>query len=93
VRVLPTGCRARIDPRAWPLPRLFRWLAESGSVSEADARVAFNQGIGMLVLCAPSDAPGLVRDLESAGERVFEIGLVTAGERGVEWAAPREARE
>jgi phosphoribosylformylglycinamidine cyclo-ligase len=84
-RVIPPGLRARIDPSAWPEAPIFRWLIESGSVPREDARVAFNLGIGMLVVSAPAETTGLSRELAAAGERVWEIGEVVAGERGVEW--------
>ena len=85
VRVLAEGSRAAVDLRAWPRPPLFRWLIEVGGVPEDDARQAFNLGIGMIVVCAPTAAPALVTDLERAGERVWPIGEVIAGPRGVTW--------
>jgi phosphoribosylformylglycinamidine cyclo-ligase len=84
-RLLPLGCRARISPAAWPRPVLFRWLIEAGEIPEDDARSAFNLGVGMTLVCAPAEAPVLARELSEAGERVFEIGVIAAGERGVEW--------
>ena len=86
VRVLPEGCRARIRGDAWPRPALFRWMLEVGSVPEEDARQAFNLGIGMIVVCAPTDQTSLAADLERAGERVFFLGEIWPGARGVEWA-------
>ena len=85
-RVLPEGCRARVDPGAWPRPALFRWLIAAGEIPEDDARAAFNLGIGMAVVCASDRAPDLAAALRERGERVAEIGSITAGMRGVEWA-------
>lgn len=85
VRVLPAGCRARVHAWAWERPALVRWLVETGEVPEGDARGTLNLGIGMLVVCAPEEADRLARDLARAGERVFPLGSVLAGERGVEW--------
>jgi phosphoribosylformylglycinamidine cyclo-ligase len=85
VRVLPAGCRARLAPRAWERPALVRWLVEAGEVPEGDARATLNLGIGMVVVCAPQEADRLALDLAQAGERVFRLGSVLAGERGVEW--------
>ena len=86
VRVLPDGCRARIDPRAWPRPPLFRWLIEAGDIPEDDARATFNLGIGMAVVCASADAERLAGMLRASGETVHVIGDVAAGARGVEWS-------
>jgi phosphoribosylformylglycinamidine cyclo-ligase len=85
IRVLPEGSRASVDPRAWPRPALFRWLVDAGRVPEDDARRAFNLGIGMIVVSAPERADGLASELEAAGERVWRIGEVVAGTRGVGW--------
>lgn len=85
VRVLPEGRRARVRPSAWTRPALHRWLIESGGVPEDDAREALNLGIGMVVVCAPSDSDALVRDLQRAGETVVSMGEIVPGARGVEW--------
>ncbi len=84
-RVLPTGCRARVDARAWPRPALFRWLMEAGEVPEDDARGAFNLGVGMVAVVARAEAEEVTRSLTGSGETVWRIGEVVAGPRGVEW--------
>ncbi|MBI5711264.1 MAG: phosphoribosylformylglycinamidine cyclo-ligase [Candidatus Eisenbacteria bacterium] len=89
-RVLPAGCRARVSPRAWPRPPIFRWLVKAGEVPEEEARWALNLGIGMVVVCAAEQAQGVTRELAAAGEKVHALGSIVAGERGVEWA--EEAR-
>ncbi len=88
VRVLPEGCRARVGADAWPRPAVFRWLVQAGGVPEADAREALNLGLGMVAVVAPAEATAVASALEAAGERVWTIGRVVAGERGVEWTAP-----
>ena len=85
VRVLPVGCRARVGVSAWERPALVRWLVEAGEVPESDARATLNLGVGMVVVCAPEEADRLASELARAGERVFLMGSVVAGERGVEW--------
>jgi phosphoribosylformylglycinamidine cyclo-ligase len=85
VRVLPEGRRARVRAGAWTRPPLFRWLIEAGGIPEDDAREALNLGIGMIVVCAPSESDALARDLQGAGEAVVALGEVVPGERGVEW--------
>ena len=87
VRVLPEGCRARVDPGAWPRPALFRWLMEAGAVPEDDARAALNLGIGMVVVCGAGDAAGLAAELERRGERTVALGEGVAGARGVAWTS------
>ena len=87
VRVLPEGARARVHPGAWPRPALFRWLLEAGGVPEDDARVALNLGLGMLAIVDPGEADGVQHALDAAGETVWSVGEVMAGERGVEWSS------
>ena len=84
VRVLPSGCCARITALPAP-PPLFRWLIEAGAVPQDDARSSFNLGIGMIVVTSPGEV-SRVRDLaERAGESVAEIGSIESGERAVHW--------
>jgi phosphoribosylformylglycinamidine cyclo-ligase len=84
-RVLPEGARAEVVASAWPRPPLFEWLVSAGRVPEEDAREAFNLGVGMIVVCAPDQAAPLSAELEHAGETVWPLGNVVAGERGVAW--------
>ena len=51
----------------------------------------FNMGIGFIVV-APAHAAEARRKLESGGERVFEIGEVRSGSRGVEYVGGRAGR-
>ena len=84
VRVLPEGCRARIVG-TWERPPVFRWLIAAGGVPEEDARAAFNLGIGMIAVTAPEWCEPVRAWAADTGERVFEIGTIEAGERGVAW--------
>jgi phosphoribosylformylglycinamidine cyclo-ligase len=80
-RVLPEGCRAVIRPSSWPLPPIFTVIQEAGRVEEAEMRRAFNMGIGYLVVVRPEDAGPARALLSGAGEAVFEIGVIEAGDR------------
>jgi phosphoribosylaminoimidazole (AIR) synthetase len=64
---------------------VFRWLIAAGAVPEQDARRTFNLGIGLVAVVDRSEADAVGRELEAAGERVWNIGDVVAGPRGVEW--------
>jgi phosphoribosylformylglycinamidine cyclo-ligase len=85
-RVLPDGCQAVIDPRAWPVPPIFRVIQEAGRVEDAEMRRTFNMGIGYLLVVRPGDAGRAARALTAAGERVFDVGLIRAGVRSVVYA-------
>lgn len=85
VRVLPANVEAQVGSAAWPRPAVFRWLCESGSVPEDDARKAFNLGIGLVLVCPPQAADGIARRLEAGGEIAYRIGEVVEGSRRVIW--------
>jgi len=84
-RVLPEGCRARIDRRAWPVPPVFALIQDAGGVSDREMRRTFNMGVGYAIVVAPAAAGDATALLRRAGEGVFEIGEVVAGDRGVEY--------
>jgi phosphoribosylformylglycinamidine cyclo-ligase len=85
-RVLPAGCRARLRPAAWAERQdpVFRLLQQAGRVDEAEMFRTFNMGIGFVVVVRPTVADSVAARLTAAGEEVFAIGEVVAGERGVE---------
>ena len=76
-RVLPERLGGRIDLSAWDMPPVFRWMAETGGIAEAEMRKTFNCGIGMIVVCAEDQADGLEELLTGAGETVARVGDVT----------------
>jgi phosphoribosylformylglycinamidine cyclo-ligase len=85
-RVLPAGCQAVIDPRAWPLPSIFRIIQEAGRIEDQEMRRTFNMGLGYLLVVRPGDAARAAQILSEAGERVFVVGEIRAGPRSVVYA-------
>ena len=79
-RVLPEGLGAEIDLAAWSLPPVFRWLAETAGMAEAELLKTFNCGIGMIAVVAPERVADVRLALEAEGEAVTEIGRVTKGQ-------------
>ena len=84
-RVLPDGLGATIDLSSWELPPVFRWLAETARMKEAELLKTFNCGIGMIVVVAADKAPALEALLRAEGESVTRIGAVIEGQ-GVSYA-------
>jgi phosphoribosylformylglycinamidine cyclo-ligase len=78
-RVLPEGCGAEVDLSAWPLPPVFRWLAETGGMEEGELLKTFNAGIGMVAVVPEARAQEAARILTDAGETVTRIGRVSEG--------------
>ena len=56
-RMLPEGCAAEIDRRAWDLPPLFRLLQQRGAIATDEMFRAFNMGVG-LIICVDAAAAG-----------------------------------
>ncbi len=79
-RMLPAGTRARLDVGAWRQPEIFRWLAASGGLEDAELRRTFNCGIGMTVCVADEHAGAAADILRREGEEVWRIGSVEAAE-------------
>lgn len=79
-RVLPEGLSAEIDLSSWALPPVFAWLSQEGGINTLELLKTFNSGIGMVLVVDPDRAGDLSTLLEEAGETVFQIGAVRAGE-------------
>jgi len=65
-RVLPDGLGFSLDRQSWTVPPLFTWLQRAGRIDDAEMFRAFNMGVGLILVCAPSDAPSLVSSLPGA---------------------------
>lgn len=79
-RVLPDGLGARVDLDAWDLPPVFAWMAKTGGMAESELLKTFNSGLGM-ILVVDSDRTDILEGvLRDAGETVFRIGDVVAGQ-------------
>jgi phosphoribosylformylglycinamidine cyclo-ligase len=81
-RVLPDSCHAMVDSTRWQLPAIFTMLQQGGAVAHEEMVRTFNCGIGMAVILNESAADAVSAMLEAAGETVFRIGRIEAGERG-----------
>ncbi len=79
-RVLPEGLACEIDLGAWQLPPVFRWLATTANMAEAELLKTFNCGIGMILVVAQDRADALTELLQGEGETVTRLGTVTEGQ-------------
>jgi len=73
-RVLPEGLAAEIDLSAVPVLPVFRWLARTGNVAEAEMLRTFNCGIGMIAVVDADKAAAVAAVLAEAGETVVTLG-------------------
>lgn len=77
-RALPEYLDASIDVTAWPLPPVFKWLAQAGNVPCLDAAKTLNMGIGMVVV-VDSSAADRVTEALRATQTVYKIGKLEKG--------------
>lgn len=87
VRILPEGVEAVIERTAWPVPRVFHWLKELGSVDEEEMYRVFNMGIGMVLVVSPYYADSIQQQFRRLGLDCWQIGHVREGQKGVRWAS------
>ncbi|MEJ8836668.1 phosphoribosylformylglycinamidine cyclo-ligase [Ramlibacter sp. AN1133] len=75
-RVLPDGLAAQLKLGSWPRSELFAWLQATAAIDDHEMNRTFNNGIGMVVVAAPSEAADIAATLRQAGETVHEIGRI-----------------
>jgi phosphoribosylformylglycinamidine cyclo-ligase len=85
-RVLPEGCRAVIERKAWQVPPVLRVICERGRLGTSEMFRTFNMGIGYILIVGKTRVDEVVAALVGANEDPRVIGEVVAGERGVELA-------
>ena len=78
-RILPEGTAVKIEKNSWPTPPLFELLRRLGNVSESEMYRTFNVGLGMVIVCSPSDS----HVVESHLREFYRIGEVVTGSREV----------
>jgi phosphoribosylformylglycinamidine cyclo-ligase len=81
-RMLPAFVQAHLDARAWTRPPVFDWLQRRGNVADGEMHRVFNNGIGMAVVVAASEAKDVLARLEASGEKAWRIGTIVERPRG-----------
>jgi phosphoribosylformylglycinamidine cyclo-ligase len=84
-RVLPAGCRAAVDGRAWIVPPIFRLIQERGEIAVDEMLRAFNMGIGLIIVCDAHEEAAVLAALRDAGEEPVAIGHIEAGDSSVRY--------
>ncbi len=75
-RVLPKGCGAVINRKAWPVMPIFDFLQKKGEISDEDMYRTFNCGIGMIAIVGTKILDDVMTQLEALGESAYVIGDV-----------------
>jgi len=86
-RILPEETRAEIRVGSWPVPTVFRALAEAGRVPDAEAHEVWNMGLGLLLVVAAQNADAVERSLARERHPVYRVGSIHPGPREVRLTA------
>jgi phosphoribosylformylglycinamidine cyclo-ligase len=85
-RILPTGCAAELDRRAWSVPPLFQFLQRHGAIARDEMFRTFNMGVGMVLACRAHDAERVINTLARTGEQnAVRLGFVVSGDQTVRY--------
>lgn len=82
-RMLKDGVQAVIHKDSYPVPPVFRLLADKGQIGERMMYNTFNMGLGMILAVAPSEADRAMEAIRMAGEAPYGVGFVKKGEKRV----------
>lgn len=83
-RMFNDGLQAQITAGSWDVPDIFNYLRKLGDLSDEDCYQTFNMGVGM-ILAVPAEAKAdAIRELQAAGEKVFEVGKLVKRPEGGE---------
>jgi phosphoribosylformylglycinamidine cyclo-ligase len=82
-RILPEGTGVRLERGSWPVLPVFKLLQEIGHVTDHEMHRTFNMGVGMVVVCSPTDRAAIEAHFTQRGEKFYRIGRVVGGERQV----------
>ena len=82
-RMLKDGVRAVIEKNSYPVPPIFKLLAEKGGIAEQMMYNTFNMGIGMVTAVDAADVDKAMEAVRAAGDEPYVIGRIEAGEKGV----------
>ncbi|MBI2867127.1 MAG: phosphoribosylformylglycinamidine cyclo-ligase [Chloroflexi bacterium] len=77
-RVLPKGLGAEVRATSWHTPPIYRLIQRRANVAAPEMYRVFNMGIGMVVICSPTTATALQKQVPDA----VAIGHVTKARRG-----------
>jgi phosphoribosylformylglycinamidine cyclo-ligase len=78
-RALPQTVDAVVDTSSWKVPNVFRVLMDAGSVEPTEMFRTFNMGVGMVVICGPSDADAVLTAAARAGVTGWALGSLKPG--------------
>ena len=73
-RILPRSCQAVIKLDSWPVPPIFKFLEEQGSIPLSEMLRTFNYGIGLVLVSPPEYETDVLLRLQGLQEEAYVIG-------------------
>ena len=68
---------------SYPVPPIFKLLAEKGQIEERMMYNTFNMGLGMVVAVDEADVDKTMASIKAAGDQPYVVGTIENGEKGV----------
>jgi phosphoribosylformylglycinamidine cyclo-ligase len=82
-RALPKDLDAVVEMSSWQVPNVFQVLQRAGVVATGEMYRTFNMGVGMVVICAQSDADPVLSAASDAGSAGWILGSLRSGSGAV----------
>lgn len=82
-RMLKEDTHAVVKKDSYPIPPIFKMLAEEGDIKEQMMYNTFNMGLGMVLAVDEKDVEATLAAIKEAGEAGYVVGQIEAGEKGV----------
>src|SRR3990170_9018935 len=92
IRILPEDCQAKINVTSWRIPQVLNFIQKTGNIESGEMFRVFNMGIGLILVVPKENAEKVRRDLLRYGEKVFRIGEIVSGKRGIKLLGLSEVR-
>ena len=83
-RMLKDGVRAVIKKDSYPVPPIFKLLAEKGQIEEKMMYNTYNMGLGMILAVDAADVDRTMEAIRAAGDAPYVVGSIESGEKGVD---------
>ena len=82
-RCIPKGKGAIVNKDAVKILPVFKYIQETGNISERDMFNTFNMGVGMIAVVSKADAEKSIKILKDNGIDAYEIGTIADSEEAI----------
>ena len=82
-RMLSDNLQAHVNTKGIQTPTIFNLLQKWGNIATDEMYGTFNMGVGMVIVIDKDDKERVLNFLQEREEKVYVIGEIKAGEKGV----------